>query len=131
MLEQNRGGFVCLLLTVITGGLYGYYLTYKFAEETNLACQGDGQSTSGLAKFIIFSILTLGIYALVWNYSWINRCSNFLANNGQQSPISGTSYLLSVFFGGFTLGIWNLINYFKMISMQNMVNAVYNASVAR
>lgn len=127
MLPNDRNGFVCLLLSVITGGIYAYYLIYCFAKETNQACAADGKSTSGLLKFILLSIITLGIYAIVWYYNWLERCNAYLSANGVQPKVSGMNFVLSCLLGGFTLGIWPLINYFKVIGTMNAVNSVYNS----
>lgn len=130
MLDSNRSFVVVLLLNIVTCGLYSYYLVYKFAEETNLACAGDGKTTSGLLKYILLSIVTLGIYSIVWMYSWIERCNIYLQNNGVQPKLTGMNYVLSVIFGAVTLGIWPLINFYKIVETQNAVNATYNAQVA-
>lgn len=130
MLDSNRSFVVTLLLCIVTGGLYSLYLIYKFAEETNLACAGDGKTTAGLVKFILLSIVTLDIYSIVWGYCWIERCNQYLQNNGEQPKLTGLNYVLSVLFGVLTLGIWPLINFYKMVNTQNAVNAIYNAQVA-
>lgn len=127
MLPNDRNGFVCLLLSIITGGIYAYYLIYCFAKETNQACAADGKTTSGLLKFILLGIITLGIYPLVWYYTWLERCNAYLTANGAQPKVSGMMFLLSLIFGAFTLGIWPLINYFKVIATMNAVNSVYNS----
>ncbi len=128
MLPNDRSGIVCLLLSIITGGIYSYYLIYCFAKETNQACAADGKSTSGLLKFILLSIVTLGIYAIVWYYTWLERCNAYLTANGAQTKVSGINFVLSLLLGGFTLGIWPLINFFKVIGTMNAVNSVYNAT---
>ena len=54
-LTTNRGFWTTMLLTIVTLGIYQWYLIYAFARETNLACREDGKSTSGLLAFIVFS----------------------------------------------------------------------------
>ena len=80
-LTTNRGFWVTLLLTIVTLGIYQWYLIYAFARETNMACSEDGKSTSGLLVFILFTILTLGIYAIVWQAMLINRRCNYLSRH--------------------------------------------------
>ena len=72
-LTTNRGFWLAWLLSMVTFGFYGWYLIHCFAKETNIACKDDGKNTTGLLLFIIFSLLTFGIYSIVWYYNWINR----------------------------------------------------------
>lgn len=126
MLTTDRNFWLVLLLSIVTFGIYPLYLISCFAAETNQACNGDGRSTNGLLAYIGLNIITFGIYSIFWSYNWIDRCNNFLMANGQRTHISGVNYILSVFFGYLTLGIWPLYNYAMMIKTQNHVNAIYN-----
>ena len=99
MLPTNRGFWLAFLLTIVTLGFYQWYLIYAFAKETNTACKGDGRSTTGLFLFIVFSILTLGIYSIVWYCMWISRCNTYLAVNGRQQGLQVSTYLIAVFLG--------------------------------
>ena len=35
----------------------------------NIVCEGDGRKTRGIIAQVVFSILTLGIYNLIWVYA--------------------------------------------------------------
>ena len=48
------------------------------AHDVNIACDGDGENTSGLVAFVLLSLITCGIYAWFWYYNLGNR----LAANG-------------------------------------------------
>lgn len=130
MLPTNRGFWLAFLLTIVTLGFYQWYLIYAFAKETNTACKGDGRSTTGLFLFILFSILTLGIYSIVWYCMWISRCNTYLAVNGRQQGLQVSTYLIAVFLGWITLGILNLVVFCKMLYLQNAVNRTYNENQA-
>ncbi|MBR1820860.1 MAG: DUF4234 domain-containing protein [Clostridia bacterium] len=64
----------------------------------NVVCEGDGKTTRGILARIIFSLLTLGIYDLVWLYGAGDRISN----NCQQRNISCNTT------GGNVL-LWNIL----------------------
>lgn len=130
MLPTNRGFWLALLLSIITFGIYNWYLIYAFARETNIACQYDRKHTTGLLLFIVFNTLTLGIYGLVWTCMWINRCNNYLLFNGRPEGLQVSTYLLTVFiYSWLTLGIMLLVVYCKMLYLQNAVNSTYNDTV--
>ncbi len=61
--KRNIG--VAILLTVLTGGLYGIYWFIKITDEAGYL-SGD-ESTSGLMAFL-FIIITCGIYKFFWSY---------------------------------------------------------------
>lgn len=126
-LTTNRGFWLAWLLSIVTFGIYGMYLIYAFAKETNIACKSDGKNTTGLFLYIVFSILTLGIYSIVWDCMWINRCNAFLARNGKPEGLQMSTYLLTMFLlGPLTLGIMYIVVYCKKLYLQNAVNATYN-----
>uniref|UniRef100_UPI0025B63291 DUF4234 domain-containing protein n=2 Tax=Muribaculum intestinale TaxID=1796646 RepID=UPI0025B63291 len=47
MLPTNRGFWLTIILSIVTLGIYQWYLVYAFARETNIACRRDGQNTQG------------------------------------------------------------------------------------
>ena len=126
-LTTNRGFWLALLLMIVTAGIYQWYLIYAFARETNLACREDGKKTTGLLLFIIFTILTLGIYAIIWQAMLINRRSFFLIKHGKPEVLSLSTYLWTIFLlGWLTLGIMHLVVFCKILYQQNAVNQLYN-----
>ena len=130
MLTTNRNFFLVLLLSIVTFGIYQLYLVHCFAKETNTACAADGKSTTGLLGFFFLSLITFGIYGIVWQVMWANRCNNFLRACGQPEGVTGTNMILCYLFGTLTLGIWPLVNYARMITLQNRVNETYNGYMA-
>jgi len=129
-LNENRGLLVYILLQILTLGIYGLYLIYLQAKETNLACVDDMHHTRGLLGFLFFEVLTFGIYGIVWYCSWISRCNNYLTRNHQPQGLQISTYLLTLFiFGPLTIGVMYLVVRAKMLYLQNSVNRVYNQSV--
>jgi len=102
-------------------------LIYAFAKETNIACREDGKKTQGLVVYILLSIVTFGIYGIVWYCMWIVRCNNYLAKHGKPEGLQVSTYLLTLFLlGWLTLGIMYLVVFSKALSLQNAVNSTYN-----
>ena len=126
-LATNRGFWLTLLLSIVTLGIYYFYLIYSFARETNIACKEDNKKTTGLLLFILLSVLTLGIYGIVWFCMWINRCNEYLRKNNKPEGLQVSTFLLTVLLLGYlTLGIMYLVTFCKILYLQNSVNKTYN-----
>ena len=126
-LNTNRGFWLALLLLIITFGIYGLYLQYAFARETNIACREDGKTTQGLVVWILLNIVTFGIYSIVWNCGWIYRCNSYLVKQGKPEGLQVSTYLLTLFLlGWLTLGIMSFVVFYKQLYLQNAVNKTYN-----
>ena len=125
-LKDDRGLLSYILLSIITCGIYGYYFIYKMAHDVNIACEGDGESTSGLVAFILLSFITCGIYAWFWYYNLGNR----LASNGPRYGLAiqenGTTVLLWWIFGAFICGIGPFIAMHILIKNSNKICNAYN-----
>ena len=128
-LTTNRGFWLVLLLSIVTFGIYGLYLIYAFAKETNIACREDGKKTQGLVVYFLLSIVTFGIYSIIWYYMWINRCNSYLVKQGKPEGLQVSTYLLTVFIlGWLTLGVMYIVVFCKQLYLQNAVNSAYNQS---
>ncbi len=125
-LKADRSLFMYIVLSIITCGLYGYYFVYKMAHDVNIACEGDGESTSGLVKFIVFSFLTCGIYSLIWEYGLANRLSSNAPRYGLSFPENGTSILMWTIFGALLCGIGPYIAMNILIKNTNKICNAYN-----
>ncbi len=62
----NRNIGICILLSVITCGIYTYVWLYQLAEDLKKAT-GDANATSG-GMVVLLSIVTCGIYLWYWLY---------------------------------------------------------------
>lgn len=149
-LTADRKFWPTLLLTIVTLGFYQWYLIYTFAKETNIACKEDGKKTPGLTIYVLLSIITLGIYAIVWRCMWIKRCNSYLRQNGKSEGLQISTYLLVLcgwlffnlihdisFYQSDTLEIISLCGLLifslmfivilcKQLYLQNAVNSTYN-----
>ena len=130
-LTTNRGFWLTVLLSIVTLGIYGWYLIYAYAKETNIACKEDGKHTRGLLGYIFLSIITFSIYAWVWHSMLIERRGNFLLRHDKPVVLKSSTYWLTLLLlGNITLGIMHLVVFCKILYQQNAVNRVYNESIA-
>lgn len=128
MLKTDRSIWVYLLLSIVTCGIYSLYFLHKLAQDVNISCEGDGESTAGLLKFILLSFVTCGIYRWVWYYKLGNR----LSVNAQRYQLNfvenGTTILMWMLFGILLCGIGPIIGFNIIIKNTNSICKAYNSS---
>lgn len=64
--RYDRNIAVCILLSIVTCGIYSYVWLYQLAEDLRSA-SGDTNATSG-GMVVLLSIVTCGIYLWYWLY---------------------------------------------------------------
>lgn len=127
-LNENRNWLVAILLTIITFGIYGLYLIHVMARDTNTACSNvDHHTTLGLLVYILVSMITGGLFSLIWMILIIMRWENFAKIAGEQPKCTLVSYLCWMIFGSLII-IGPIVAFAKMIAGFNQCCALYNAS---
>ena len=83
----------CIILTLVTFGIYGIYWFVKLTNETNRLAPEEATMSGGLAFLV--TICTLGIYGLYWGYK-LGKKMDIISG---KSSNSGIIYLLLYFLG--------------------------------
>lgn len=125
-LSTNRSLLSYILLSIITCGIYSYYFIYKMAKDVNIACEGDGESTSGLLAFVLLSFLTCGIYAWYWEYKLGNRLADNAGRYGMTFQENGTTVLMWCLFGTLLCYIGSYFAMHILIKNTNKICHAYN-----
>lgn len=63
---KNRNIALCIILSIITCGIYGIYWFICLNNDMNELVEDDYQTSGGMA--FLFTILTCGIYGIYWVY---------------------------------------------------------------
>lgn len=104
-MKEPRSVALCIVLTLITCGLYGIYWVYCLHEDMQEVC-GYPMSVGG-GMVILLSIITCGIYGLYWSYQ-MGRALD--AARGVPNGDLGILYLiLSIF--GLNIVAWALMQH--------------------
>ena len=112
---QNRNIAVCVILSIVTCGIYGIYWFVCIVNDLNVASEKP-QDTSGGMVFLL-SLVTCGIY--LFYYKAGEKVSYIKQRNGGTSDNNaGLLYLLLAIFG---LGI---VSYCLIQSELNNVSAL-------
>ena len=107
---QRRDIVVCIILSIVTCGIYGLYWMSTLTDDMN-QLTGD-YSTSGVTA-VVFTIITCGIYGLYWMYKQGEKLDNVKAQRGYPTSNSALLFLVLAIF---RLGI---VSY---AIMQNEIN---------
>ena len=92
-MATNRTFFRALLLSIVTLGIYPFYLVEVMAQSINAAARKDGKRTWGFLPYIIFSIFTLGVFAIIWHCKMITRIRDYCERHNRESCITQKFYL--------------------------------------
>lgn len=107
---QKRNIAVCIILSIVTCGIYGIYWFICLNNDTNTASNTFG--TSGGVAFLL-TLVTCGIYGIYQAYKQGEKIDVAKRNRGISSSNSGILYLILSLFG-FSIIAWAL--------MQNELN---------
>ena len=107
---QKRSIAVCIILSIITCGIYGIYWYICLNNGTNTASNTFG--TSG-GMVVLLTLVTCGIYGFYWAFKQGEKLDAAKNSRGIPSSNSGILYLILSLFG-FSIVAWAL--------MQNELN---------
>ena len=141
-LPCNRKAWVMFLLNLVTFGIYAIVIWFAMGKETNISCSNDGKHTKGFWATLGLSIITLGIYFIIWVIQWMKRETDFLCARNESAIITGGVYIFVtiinailsyVFAMNEMIGIQYIVCYsisfvllFFVIKKHNRVNEIYN-----
>lgn len=91
--STERNLAVCIVLSLVTCGIFLYYWMYKMNEEAYMKAQMP-MFTDGV-KLIVFTIITCGIYGIIWSYKTADVYDKIKNNQPGTSRVLFT--LLAVF----------------------------------
>ncbi len=82
---KSRSIPVCIILSIITFGIYFIYWKYKLNTEVNYL-SGDEKAPSSLIVFIL-TVITFGLYSIYWSYKIGERTDVIQGKNRSYSVI--------------------------------------------
>ena len=103
---QNRNIAVCIILSIVTCGLYGLYWMACLANDVNTVSGRQGDLSGGMV--VVLSIVTCNIFHLYWAYTAGEKIDTARQAHGMPSQSSGLIYLLLALFG-FGIVAWALM----------------------
>ena len=109
---KNRNIALCIILSIVTCGIYGIYWFIVMTDEMNRLAPDDYTTSGGLA--FILSIVTCNIYYIYWSYKMGVKMNDIEAQ--EYGATNGSNHILFLLLSIFGLSI---INYCLMQSKLN------------
>lgn len=88
---------ICVILTIITCGLYGLYWIATLQDSLSVITEDD-EAAKG-STIVLLTIITCGIYGLYWSYMAGKKIDQKRIESGCSSNELGILYLLLSLFG--------------------------------
>lgn len=96
---NKRNIALCIVLSIVTCGIYGIYWMIVLANETNVASGHVQDGTSGGIVFLL-TLVTCGIYGIYWAYKQGEKINEAKAMRNMPSDSNaGVLYLILEIFG--------------------------------
>ncbi|MBQ3088267.1 MAG: DUF4234 domain-containing protein [Clostridia bacterium] len=127
--DYSLGLFI--LLSIVTFGIYGYYIVYKLAKDVNQMCAEDGDKIGGLVAYILLSLVTCGIYNIFWLYKIQNRMFAAAPRYRVMVLENGGTVLLWYILGLLLCFVCQYIGYNIVFKTANKLGMAYNAMYFR
>lgn len=124
-MRDDRNFGLTVFLSIITLGIYPLYLVRVIAKTTNIACRRDKKRTWGALPYLFLSIITLGVFGLIWHCANIRRFRNYCRANGEDCRISRRFFLCWSIFGALIL-VGPFIALSRFMKAYNQVCSIYN-----
>lgn len=126
VLKTKRAWWKMLLLGIITLGIYPIMAQDKMVQELNItASRYDGKQTYSPTAACYLYIITLGIYAFVWEHKYANRLGAEIRRRGIKYKMgAGHFWILNVLLC-FTI-VCPIIYMHKKIKSINLINKHFN-----
>lgn len=97
---KERNIALCIILSLVTCGIYGIYWFICLTDDTNTAANTEGTS-GGMA--LLFTLITCGIYGWYWMYKQGEKLD--AAKDAHGISNGGNSGIIYLILGIFGLGI--------------------------
>ena len=96
-MKQQRSVAMCIVLSIITCGLYMLYWFACLSRDVNEVTRGPKTSEGGMA--VVLDIVTCGIYGIYWAYKAGERLDAERTANGAPFGNLALVYMLLSIFG--------------------------------
>lgn len=89
---EERNVAVCIILSLVTCGIYGIYWFIKLTDELNAMAEVEAPTSGGIA--FLLTLVTCNIYGIYWAYKQGEKVDAAKTKRNIPSSNSGVLYLI-------------------------------------
>ena len=126
-IKDDRSFLKLLLLSIVTFGIYEIWYLHHWTKDINTLCKDDGKNNEGVLLYILFTLLTCGLFPVFWWFKAADRLSRAAVREGVAVDISGGKVLALCIVGMFTWGIFIWYAQYLVMQATNDLATDYNS----
>ena len=126
-IKDDRSFLKLLLLSIITLGIYEFWHLHHWTKDINTLCKDDGKNNEGVLLYILFTLVTCGLFPIFWWFKAADRLSRAAVRESVAVDISGGKVLLLCIAGMFTWGIFIWYAQYLVMRATNDLATDYNS----
>ena len=126
-IKDDRSFLKLLLLSIITLGIYEFWHLHHWTKDINTLCKDDGKNNEGVLLYILFTLLTCGLFPVFWWFKAADRLARAAVRESVSVDISGGKVLALCIVGMFTWGIFIWYAQYLVMRATNDLATDYNS----
>ena len=126
-IKDDRSFLKLLLLSIITLGIYEFWHLHHWTKDINTLCKDDGKNNEGVLLYILFTLLTCGLFPIFWWFKAADRLARAAVRESVAVDISGGKVLGFCILGMFTWGIFIWYAQYLVMRATNDLATDYNS----
>ena len=126
-IKDDRSFLKLLLLSIITLGIYEFWHLHHWTKDINTLCKDDGKNNEGVLLYILFTLVTCGLFPIFWWFKAADRLARAAVRESVSVDISGGKVLGFCILGMFTWGIFIWYAQYLVMRATNDLATDYNS----
>ena len=126
-IKDDRSFLKLLLLSIITLGIYEFWHLHHWTKDINTLCKDDGKNNEGVLLYILFTLVTCGLFPIFWWFKAADRLARAAVRESVAVDISGGKVLGFCILGMFTWGIFIWYAQYLVMQATNDLATDYNS----
>lgn len=118
---KERNIVLCIILTLLTCGLYGIYWIVVLTDDVVYANDKQVFNTSGGAS-VVFGLLTCGLYYIYWSYQMGKGVQRAQELKGAKTSDNSLLYVILLLFGFNLISLCMIQNDMNKLPRESNVN---------
>ena len=126
-LQDDRSFLRLLLLSYVTLGIYSIWHLHHWTKDINAICKDDGKNNEGILLYILFTLLTCGLFPVFWWFKAADRLSRTGVRESVAVDVTGGKVLGLYIAGMLTFGVFIWYAQYLVMQATNDLAVNYNS----